>query len=392
MRTSALTGVERSGWRSFTPASDGTHVFLLGAGATIGARSGNPVWRRPPSGGELGGYVLDWIGRERRDLASLVRGDVGGHLCVASIIEDDAVQALDLFARIASVERDHRRRRQTDDKRAPFEAVLRALFGDQNEAFHHVDKRPMLRTLANAFIGGRESAFAPGPDLYDDLVSCATRGALTPVFITLNYDCLLEEAILRLGGAPAFGESVRDSQFLDGRRRVEVRKPHGSATWASHHLASGPQTPPLSLYAQRSSRAVGALSFERGDLAYHAYTRTNAALEFDHDQALEPLMVLFIDGKAASDGARVLEQQQSEAMEFVRAAERLTIIGVNFENARPSAGDAEPFLSDVFRFLRERDASYRAEYVDIHQSVALAEIGVTRASDDLATFIRAISS
>ncbi|HUB06076.1 MAG TPA: hypothetical protein VMB50_03705 [Myxococcales bacterium] len=212
------------------------HFLVLGAGASFGAR--DPP-HRPPLGPKLADYLLTWL------TANDPGDDISRRMAMEAE-QDLTTPAADLFEPAArrrlrefldhavdssDFESAARRlivgRRQLEDRVA---RSVRAgqLAPDDRTAFHQKPIEEINRLVAFAMLGGNaSSAFARRPDRFDELLSLPTfRGRIA--VISLNYDILLEEALIRSGRSWGYRGPRRQFPRPGG---IPVFKLHGSINW-----------------------------------------------------------------------------------------------------------------------------------------------------------------
>jgi len=92
------------------------------------------------------------------------------------------------------------------------------------DAFKQVP--PYLRDIVNAVVGG----YIPSPSSYINLVRrLLTDGTHEIMFVVLNYDVFLEDALNRYDTGFSFNDIP---EYLQEGRQAKVVKIHGSANWA----------------------------------------------------------------------------------------------------------------------------------------------------------------
>ncbi len=241
-------------------------VFLFGAGASAGA--GGILPERPPLGVELFG-----------ELERLFPGSWGA-------LPPDVAAGL----------------------RANFEEGMAALAGRYGMAVPG-----LMRDMAVYFIQFRPVA---RDSLYNRLVTeLAHRGLLErTAFSTLNYDCVLEFALLQEGaGIDYFGNGAET--------QVPVWKLHGSCNMFSAGVRAGPGIQ----YAQ-------GVVFEGGIEAWLDSSRV-----IEHclvETGLAPVMCQYMQGKPTTVSPAAIRQLQERWAQAVGTAVVLVCIGV-----RPYAAD-----------------------------------------------------
>lgn len=177
----------------------GTVAIILGAGAShavnLGARPGDNAAYRPPLTREI-------FGR--------------------SHVFESILQKFPL-AQILSSEIDRRIRRSNQN----LEEILRS-YSDQlaKGVDDHITRQFLqVPVYLNSLFGEISTHFTRNPDQYADLVNTALRRSSRVLFLTLNYDVLLEIPLARIHGIDFSSEA----QYVSDR--WVLNKLHGSVNW-----------------------------------------------------------------------------------------------------------------------------------------------------------------
>jgi hypothetical protein len=246
-----------------------------------------------------------------------------------------------------------------------FEEVMYELL--QGEDRRLLDK--VNDVLCYALLGGRESAFDAGEDLYDKLFAVqrpTLRGIITP-----NYDLLSEEALERVGLTYRYrGIAEHDHAGAD----VVLDKFHGSANW---FLPSGVGRSASLEAAQRSAKPLKAVK-QANVLSYYndhrvfasiGNRRWNAMLERKHGEA-SAVLVTYGPGKDALYGRPHLDTVRQEcAADLVQNPPRRVIaLGISPPRGQGD-DDAWESLCDVFRSL-DSTKEYWSKLAEERQKMA----------------------
>jgi hypothetical protein len=245
-------------------------ILVLGAGASFGARSGsNP---KPPLGKDLARYLCDWLDandpalsrqpqrwnfwRDRPWLQGFLRKRLN------EVVNEEAVE-----------------NGRNDDKTAwsknhgpPFERLMdRWIQNKDDEWLDLKDGRGLQNRhcrelliatqtlLAYAFLKGDKCAFLKHDDLLDELVARQTP----TLVVALNYDLLLEEALVRARKAYAYPavRGIGGTYFVSQGKGepstgepIPIFKLHGSINWLAHESGMPSQTFAV---AHETTRPVG---------------------------------------------------------------------------------------------------------------------------------------
>jgi len=212
------------------------------------------------------------------------------------------------------------------------------------------------RTHWNPPIPRLDEAFSERADIYDDFLSKLKDKGCTPpnvIFVTLNYDLLLEQAIHRLGGTYDY--------MLPGHARHQgfcLLKIHGSINWwgdmgSSGRLEEGKPIPaPLTLTSRGS--VYKEIRIE-GD-PYEACLSSGGG---------DPILAHYGRGKPIFVNFPTLVEIRSRAIAECTAATRALIIGVH----PPSFRQEDETAWEVFAALRSRRAP--TQYVGLSRDTEI---------------------
>lgn len=289
-------------------------VFLLGAGASHGART-----PRPPLGTTLHQYLIGYLKAAWDELKQLEEDDG----TISSSVREE------LQKHLAST--------------TSFEALAGALQDSDN--FQLLQKLNFLAACALTPPVNDDprvdDAFIEKPDVYDRLLShaFATYGSPKDIsFITLNYDCLLERAICRAigaadGNAGAVCRCALANYTLPGYGgKVEVLKPHGSINWMPDILmGDGSLT---------GNRPIP-LTMKIGHDGSKSYKWIAVVDSPKHSEAEDVLMAYYAPWKWSRVNLETLQTIRTIACERISHAQEVTVIGIKL---RSNPLD-DPFLS-----------------------------------------------
>ncbi|CAI4033909.1 hypothetical protein DNFV4_04351 [Nitrospira tepida] len=298
-------------------------VFLLGAGASHGART-----PRPPLGTTLHQYLIRYLKAAWDELKQLEDDDG----TISSSVRDE------LQKHLAST--------------TSFEVLAGALQDSGN--FQLLQKLNFLAACALAPPVNDDprydDAFIEKPDVYDRLLShvFATCGSAKDIsFITLNYDCLLERAICRymeaVDGSAGLGcRCALVNYMLPGYGgKVEVLKPHGSINWMPDILmGDGTLTENQPVPLTMRIRHDGSQS----------YKRIAVVDSPKHGESEDVLIAYYAPRKWSKVNLDTLEIVRGIACERISHAQEVTVIGVKL---RSDPLD-DPFLSRVQVLLQAK--------------------------------------
>ncbi len=275
-------------------------VLVIGAGASRGARMGEPRERRPPLGKDLARYLLDWFDENaprdyRFDPWNMAMEDETDETAPSDELYEFAAEVRAALAKAVAL--------CTPDNPLGFEQVMAKLLleGEQNR--HVLTK--VNAVIAVSFLGGKKCSLGRAEDDYDELLR-PTKDRLRCV-ITPNYDLLCEEALDRVGltfhyaGVPGGAHG-----------QVVIYKFHGSANFFQTPGASGGSSEDIARRGVKPLTATEQTSIRSLSNAHPlgvSYPRENAFLEHKHKGAASyPVMVTYGPGKDATDGRRYLDE------------------------------------------------------------------------------------
>jgi len=221
----------------------GDRVLVLGAGASLGARAGLGVRTNdeplPPLGRGLARYLLRWL--SANDPARKLRPFMDGfhyppsatcpHYTGKELWGNELLDEV----RSALVKVAEQDEGDYAGPATPFEVLMDAW--STSEDNEHL--RVVQRLLVYAMNFGYGCAFAKSRDRYDDLLAWFQP----TMVVTVNYDTLVEEALLRrslrysypglLGPRDPAGPSIEIVSSPEGGEIVPIFKLHGSVNWMS---------------------------------------------------------------------------------------------------------------------------------------------------------------
>jgi hypothetical protein len=321
-------------------------VLVVGAGASMGARWGDDP--KPPLGSGLAKYLLDWHDANKPSEADPLSEDE--HLWrvkLASPLHWEAPAGW-LFRGEPDVREILVRAVERSEKSdTGFEHVMAELLHEEHR--RHLDKINVA--ICFALLGGRACAFAPKPDLYDQLFS-KLRTRLRAI-VTPNYDLLCEEALERVG--LKYRYRGYDDPTVDGEADVVIDKFHGSANFLLQSGAGSGST----LEAARASSATTTVEEQKHILSYHnsrgvhasvGDRRKNAIIELKLARC-SPVLVTYGPGKDSTHGRPFLNdvRAQCDADLVKNPPKHIIAIGV-----RPPRGDGD---DDAWEDICQRIAS-----------------------------------
>lgn len=296
-------------------SSEPNKVYVIGAGASHGARDQDP----PPLGAKLHHYVREYLLKAWTEL---------------NILEEPADGS------------------RTDNKRNYLKCVLakassyESLVGEILESsLKLLQKLNLLMAYAlmpprpprnGDLIGDPkvDDAFIENFDLYDKwLQKIKKNESLHKVsFVSLNYDCLLERAICRsLGGQLEIGSCL--CKFVNYRldeqdSGIEVLKPHGSINWVHDEDNYGvPDSVDVKGIWSWPIKTVNSLKGHTDIVIAH-----------------------YGPGKAAQTNPGTLQKIRDLALKRIQKASFATIIGVHI----PPDPNDDPFLDSFMNSLSRR--------------------------------------
>jgi hypothetical protein len=336
-------------------------ILVLGAGASLGAREG--LAPKPPLGKNLARYLCDWLDANDRARPWLFTRDqqefVRRRLIEAAKEEDKLRKAPD---------NEEQPEPSVGNSRVPFEDLMARWFRNEDHEWLDIKKggrRPnrhcrklLIGTqtlLAYAFLDGKECAFTQQQDRMDELL--ARR--MPTVVITLNYDLLLEEALVRARKAYTY-PGVRDiggTAFVSrggGQpstdEPIPIFKLHGSINWLSHRSGMVSQSPAVS---RATTRPVaysfnGPFPIAQTDAIYippnrHSLFRT---LENSSDRAV--VAAIYGEGKHVVENPHDVEGHRTACWNKVSELNSADVLVIGL---RPVARPDDPPLFCLLRCL-----------------------------------------
>jgi hypothetical protein len=239
-----------------------TTVFLFGAGASSG--SGACRSKPPPLG---------------RDLFAALRAEGG----VAATFPDDLALAF----------RD-------------FEAGMALLYEERNQ-----DLVPFLLQMARYFV-----QFYPVPgNHYIELVAMLKRLYVRPVFVTLNYEMMLEHAIQANGFLPYHGLTAKPPRW-----HVRVLKIHGSCHFLPDTDGANYQWENCTFESDTGGIFEGKVLPARTSDEVYAFLARQTMLA--------PAMAMYAKGKRVLHCPDFIKQLTASWQEVSKDTKRIIIIGV----------------------------------------------------------------
>jgi hypothetical protein len=240
-------------------------VFLLGAGASKGSGPCDP--EPPPLGGELFGELRK-----------------GGP--VASTFSDDLARTFENF-----------------------EAGMAVLIDDPNSR----DLTPLLRQMGYYF-----ARFSPKPgNRYIELVTMLKRLRAQPIFVSLNYDLLLELALQKTNSDYGYKSPATISAGS-----ICVLKIHGSCNFL---LKTGS-------HRFRGTNAAFDLKGLQGAIFKGPIDVTHSPADIpkflDTQTMLAPAMAMYAKGKRVLYCPEFIEEQKEAWIQVSKGTKRIIIIGV----------------------------------------------------------------
>jgi hypothetical protein len=239
-----------------------TTVFLFGAGASNG--SGPCRSKSPPLG---------------RDLFAELRAQGG----VAATFPDDLARAFQ-----------------------DFEAGIALLYEERNQ-----DLVPFLLQMAGYFVH-----FCPAPgNRYIELVAMLKRLYVRPVFVTLNYEMMLEHAIQANGFLPYHGLTAEPP-----RGHVRVIKIHGSCHFLPDAGGANFQWENCTFESDTGSILEGKVLPARTSDEVYAFLARQTMLA--------PAMAMYAKGKRVLHCPDFIKQLTASWVRVSKDTKRIIIIGV----------------------------------------------------------------
>ncbi len=197
------------------------------------------------------------------------------------------------------------------------------------------------RTPWNPPIPRLDEAFSERADVYDEFLSKLKDKGYAPssvVFVTLNYDLLLEQAIHRLGGTYDY--------MLSGHERnqgLSLHKIHGSINWWGEMGPFGPleEAKPIPSPLKVTSRGLVYKEIRIEEDPYEACISSGAG---------DPILAHYGPGKPVFVNFPTLAEIRSKAIAECTAATRALIIGVH----PPASRQEDETLWELFFALKPK--------------------------------------
>jgi hypothetical protein len=205
---------------------------------------------------------------------------------------------------------------------------------------------------------GYECAFAAGQDRLDDLLE---KVAPTTV-VTLNYDTLVEEAILRRGlrysypalaGPRSSGDSVSDQTCPGLGEAIPVFKLHGSVNWLQLHAGAVSATEEVAerIARERPTRIVKSGPFVAANTWATAaiHGRANLFYELEHSSVAGDVVVaVYGHGKHVLGNPDHVSRHRQACLDRIRSEpiERVLVVGV-----RPVDRDDDQYINELIDVL-----------------------------------------
>lgn len=281
-----------------------TRVLFIGAGASLGARTGRP--KRPPLGLELCGWLREQIPILRSE-AYLI--DLWHSIEDGGKVLNDHIQENNFENLVATLSR---------NDRISLQRLLQICFSDLTE------KRKTELDLG----------FGSMPDGYDDLITKLQIGSGDWTVISLNYDLLFEEALRRKGiffQYPYFPFSLgQDPKKEPG---IHIYKPHGSINFFAkpdHRIFHRRPTPEddRGLPTEYDSEEDGSLHPAYPIVFAGLPGAENVLSRVNSSHVLFPVMANYTKGKKADANLRTLKLVRQDALSIAKEAKEIVIIGV----------------------------------------------------------------
>ncbi len=345
----------------------GERVLVLGAGASLGARAGLGVRTNdeplPPLGRGLARYLLRWL--RANDLSRKLRPVMVEyrhwsvpsrcpHFSGRRIWESKELGAVRLALReVAERERE-------SGSSVPFEGLMDA-WSTSGRDQRRIELAQTL--LSYSMTVGFGCAFAESCDRLDDLVAMVRP----TIVVTVNYDTLTEEALLRAGlrityprlpGPRASGAEEGDyvSSYGPGDL-VPVFKLHGSINWLP---ISGVAVGADLATVERVSAERPTSILKSGPLVasqtWATYVPPNrGSLLFELERALSgtgsPVAAVYGTGKNLLKNPRHVERHRAACLARLRAAsiDCAVVVGLRLVSRTD-----DPVVADVMDLLAER--------------------------------------
>lgn len=213
----------------------------------------------------------------------------------------------------------------------------------------------MPRLIAYSMLRGRDCAFLEGPDLLDDLL----RVTAPSLVITINYDILVEDALIRSGRMPVY-PAISDALPLTKTDVVRVFKLHGSINWLAAPRYGRSATLEVAIATTKPGKLVH-LPLPRGTAGrrsiiamqqpdtYVVPNRGSLFFELDRTTTVwSPVIAAYARGKPTLVNPEHLEAHRSRCLtdlSRVRNAD-VTVVGVH-----PASRLDDPVLSKLLKRL-----------------------------------------
>jgi hypothetical protein len=193
-------------------------------------------------------------------------------------------------------------------------------------------------------------AFANSEDLYDKLVCEKLKESWT--IISLNYDILIEEALLRIGRIFWY-PFIRFGHYVDSlgaAGAIEILKPHGSINWfpvACHQIGYNSVPPPSKVEIAEATSSLLSINYE-GDSV-----QQNVLIPLFWQYYYSPIMAHYCHGKPVTSNPKLISTIRAACFERIESASEATIIGVS-----PVQEDDDSVAFGIFERLKGRRVNY----------------------------------
>jgi hypothetical protein len=338
-------------------------ILLLGAGASFGARVGlgertndEPL---PPLGRGLADYLVRWI--RANDLSRKLRPVMGGycqcpHFTGRRIWRSDELGAVwEALSEVAARERQ-------DASSVAFEVLM------DEWSISGQDRRLLGFTqtlLAYAMVVGYRCAFVEARDRLDSLVA-SVRPTMV---VTVNYDTLTEEALLRGGMRFTYPNlpgprppGLDDGDYvssLDPGHLIPMFKLHGSINWlpVSGGAAGADLATVESISSARPTRVLpsGPLTASQTWATYVPPDRRSLFIELE--RALSgtgsPVTAVYGTGKNLLNNPLPVQNHRDSCVARLRDADIDQVIAVGI---RPVSVEDDPVVGNVVELLAGQPA------------------------------------
>jgi hypothetical protein len=351
-------------------AIDVDHFIVVGAGASFGARDADP---RPPLGDQLADCLARWYAANAPNGPRSVRMDD------VTAVE---VPSWDIYwpARVREALEQFLR----DANGRGFEKAALDFFNQHHNQLTFMGDH-LNRVVGFALLTGDLCAFpevATG-DRYDRLLS-RLKGKLA--FVSLNYDILLEEALIRAGL-----EWDYSGPSLSGVRKPVVGpKPHGSVNWLRHiSVAVGSNLPAVKAASRTMPQTTvsGPHHSVDSQCEYVPAHRTvadahrgNVVAEMKHDHGHVPVIAVYAEGKPAENNYSCIAFCQNDCLATIQANPEaaVTVIGARL----PTLQDDERF-----RTIAERFGALRGPRLYVGSDTTWESLRFQKAATTFADFV-----